>query len=97
MIPGGATAEEAHSAAVDRFRRIEGGRALHLAAEAERGVFVGARNAGLGLAQARQHLLGVVADGRNDAHSGDDHPPHEETSVDCSRGRGFDGRGDHAF
>jgi len=22
---------------------------------------------------------------------------HEETSVDCSRGRGFDGRGDHAF
>ena len=26
--------------------------------------------------QAREHLLGVIADGRNDAHPGDDNPPH---------------------
>ena len=76
VVPGGAAAEEAHGAAVDGFGRIERGRAVDLAAEAERGVFVGARNAGLGLAQARQHLLGVVADGRDDAHSGDDNPSH---------------------
>ena len=63
-------------AAVDRFGGVEGRCAVHLAAEAELGVFVGARNAGLRLAQARQHLLGVVADGRDDAHPGDDHPPH---------------------
>src|SRR5258705_75090 len=45
-------------------------------AEADGGVFVGTGKAGLRLAQARQPLLRVVADGRNDAHSGDDHPPH---------------------
>jgi hypothetical protein len=50
---------------------------VHLAAEAELGVFVGARDAGLRLAQARQHFLGVVADGRDDAHPGDDNPPHD--------------------
>ena len=63
MVPGGAAAEETHGAAVDRFFGIERGRAVHLAAEAELGVFVGAHDAGLRLAQARQHLLGVVADG----------------------------------
>ena len=62
MVPGGAAAEEAHGAAVDRFARIERRRAVHLAAEAELGVLVGAHDAGLGLAQARQHFLGVVAD-----------------------------------
>ena len=49
---------------------------MHLAAEAELGVFVGARDAGLGLAQVRQNFLGVVADGRDDAHPGDDDPSH---------------------
>ena len=56
--------------------RIERRRAVHLAAEAELGVFVGARDAGLRLAQARQHFLGVVADRRDDAHAGDDDPSH---------------------
>ena len=44
------------------FGRIERRRAVHLAAEAERGVVVGAHDAGLGFAQTGQHLLGVVAD-----------------------------------
>ena len=63
MIPGGAPAEEAHGAAIDRASAIERRRAVHLAAEAELGEFVGARNAGLRFAQARQHFLRVVADG----------------------------------
>ena len=62
VVPGGAAAEEAHGAAVDRLGRIERRRAVHLAAEAELGVFVGLHDAGLGLAQARQHFLRVVAD-----------------------------------
>ncbi len=43
--------------------RIERRRAVHLAAEAELGEFLGARDAGLGLAQAGQNFLRVVADG----------------------------------
>ena len=43
VVPGGAAAEEAHGAAVDATCRIERRRAVHLAAEAELGVFVGAR------------------------------------------------------
>jgi hypothetical protein len=62
VVPGGAAAEEPHGAAIDGFRRIERGRAVHLAAKSELGVFVGAADAGLGLAQARQHFLRVVAD-----------------------------------
>ena len=62
VVPGRAAAEEAHGAAIDRLFRIEGGRAVHLAAKAELGIFVGAGNAGPGLAQARQNFLGVVAD-----------------------------------
>src|SRR5215211_3872566 len=45
MIPGRAYAEETHGAAVDDFGRVERGRAVHLAADAELGVFVGARDA----------------------------------------------------
>ena len=76
VIPGGAAAEEAHGAAVDGFARVERGRAVHLAAEAELGIFVGAHDAGFGLAQRRQHFLRVVADRRDDAHPGDDDPLH---------------------
>ena len=43
MVPGRAAAEEAHGAAVDHLVGIERRRAVHLAAEAELGVFVGAR------------------------------------------------------
>ena len=63
MIPAGADGVETHGATVHDFRRIERRRAMHLAAETELGVFVGARNAGLRFTQARQHLLGVAADG----------------------------------
>jgi len=62
VIPGRAAAEEAHGATVDRLFRVKGWRSVHLTAKAELGIFIGARNARLGLAQARQNFLGVVAD-----------------------------------
>ena len=49
---------------------------MHLAAEAELGIFVGLDDAGLRLAQRGEHLLGAVADGGHDAHAGDDHTFH---------------------
>src|SRR6185437_858272 len=63
MVPGGAAAEKTHGAAINRRRRIERRRALHLAAEAELGEILRPADAGLGLAQAGQNFLGVVADG----------------------------------
>ena len=76
VIPGGAAAEKAHGAAIDRFAGIERRRAVHLAAKAKLGIFVGAHDAGFRFAQRRQHFLRVVADGRDDAHPGDDHAFH---------------------
>src|SRR5689334_5942918 len=76
MIPGRAGAEKTHRAAVDRARRIERRRALHLAAEAILREGFGAGDAGLGLTQTGQDFLGVVADGRNDAHPGHDNASH---------------------
>ena len=43
--------------------RIERRHALHLAAEAALGEFLGVADAGFGLAQAGQNFLRVVADG----------------------------------
>src|SRR5262249_4379360 len=86
VVPGRAAAEEAHGATVDRLFRVEGGRPVHLTAKAELGIFIGARNARLGLAQARQNFLGVVADRWDDAHPGDDDPSHASL-VRISMGR----------
>jgi hypothetical protein len=63
VIPGSAAAEKPHGAAVDRFGGIERRRPVHLAAEAELGVFVGLDNAGFGFTQRSEHFLRVVADG----------------------------------
>ena len=63
VVPGRAAAEEAHGAAVDRVRPDRASAALHLAAEAELGEFLGAADAGFGLAQAGEDFLRVVADG----------------------------------
>ena len=49
---------------------------MHLAAEAEPRIVIGLDDAGLRLAQGGQHFLGVVADGRDDAHAGDDDTSH---------------------
>ena len=76
VIPGGAAAQKAHGAAVDRLAGVKRRRAVHLAAEAKLGIFVGAHNAGFRLAQRRQHFLRIVADGRDDAHPGDDDASH---------------------
>ncbi len=42
------------------------------------GIGLGARNARFRLPQARQHFLGVVADGGDDPHPGDDDAPHSQ-------------------
>src|ERR1700746_1994259 len=76
MVPGGAAAEKAHGAAIDRAFRFERGRPVDLAAEAKLRVFVRPHDARFGLAQTCQYFLSVVADGRDDAHPGDDDPPH---------------------
>ena len=55
---------------VDLWRR------MHLTAEAQLGVFRRGHHARLRLTQRRQHLVGVVANGRDDAHPGDDDTAH---------------------
>ena len=57
--------------------RIERRLTLHLRTEAELGIFLSPRNARLRLVKARKHFLGVVSDGRDDAHPGDHNPPHD--------------------
>ena len=63
VIPPRAAAVKTHGPPIDDFGCIEIGRAMHLAAEPKLGVFVGAHDAGLGLAQTRQDFLRVIADG----------------------------------
>jgi hypothetical protein len=63
MIPGGATAKKTHGATIDDFFRIESRRAVDLAPKPEFGIFIGAYDAGLALAQAGQHFLSIVTDG----------------------------------
>ena len=58
------------------FARVERRRAVNLAAKAEFGVFFRLDDAGLGLPQGREHLLGIVPDRGYDPHSGDDDPSH---------------------
>ena len=53
---------------------------MHLAAETEPRIIVGAHDAGFGLAQRGQHFLGIVADARNDTHTGDDDTAHDGLS-----------------
>jgi len=53
---------EPHGAAVDHTFGIERRRALDLRAEPKLRVFLGPRDAGLGLVETRQHFLSVVSD-----------------------------------
>ena len=66
---------------VDDRRRINRRRTLHLRTEAELGIFLSPRNARLRLVKARKHFLGVVSDGRDDAHPGDHNPPHDSLAY----------------
>jgi hypothetical protein len=78
VVPSGSATKKAHRAAINHFFRIEPRCTVHLAAEAEFCVFVGTHDAGFGFAQARQNFLRIVADGRDDAHSGDDDTSHDD-------------------
>ena len=55
VIPSRTATEKAHRTAIDRFARVERGRAVHMTPEAKLGVFVGAHNAGFRLAQRGKH------------------------------------------
>jgi hypothetical protein len=61
---------------------------MHLAAEAELGVFLGAHDAGPGLPQGSEHFLGVVSDRGNDTHARHDHASHRSSfpriAVPCA-------------
>ena len=72
---------EAHRAPIDHFGRIERRRAGDMAAEAVFGLRGGEGNAAPRLVQAGEHFLRVVADGRDDAHPGDDDPLHGPLSF----------------
>ena len=81
MIPGGTFAEESHRAAVDDVSRIERRRTLHLRAEAHLGIFARARDPGFRVVKARKHFLGVVSDGRDNAHPRYDNPFHDRLAL----------------
>ena len=77
VVPGGAAAVETHGAAIDDALGIDRRGTGYLAAEAVRGLRLGASDPGTGLAQGVQNLPGIVADGRDDAHPADDDTPHD--------------------
>ena len=62
VVPGGAAAEKPQRPAIDGMLGVEAGRAVNLTAEPELHIIVGAHDAGFGLAQRREHFLGVAAD-----------------------------------
>src|SRR6185437_4351904 len=76
-----ALAHEPGGAAVEHFEGIEPGRAMHLAAEAQLGIFRGEDDARPGEPQAFQHFGYVVADRGDDPHAGDNYPFHALTAL----------------
>src|SRR5690606_16667059 len=72
VVPGRALAHEPRRAAVEHLKRIEFGRPMYLAAEVEIRIFLGKDDAGSGRAQALQDFGNIVADRRDDSHTGDD-------------------------
>ena len=81
VVPADAGLHEAARLARDHRLPLEVDGAVHLAAKSELGVFVRAHDAGLGLPQRGQHLLGVVPDRGDDPHAGHDHASHATTSL----------------
>ena len=67
---------ETHRAAIDDAAGVERGRAVNLAAKPELGVFVRLDDAGFGLPQGGENLLGIVPDRGDNPHSGDDDASH---------------------
>src|ERR1700730_7106052 len=76
MVPGGAPGMETHRAAIDDAAGVERGRAVNLAAKPELGVFVRLDDAGFGLPQGGENLLGIIPDRGDNPHSGDDDASH---------------------
>jgi len=81
VIPRRTFGQEPHRAAIDHLGGVECGRTVHLRTEAELGGLLRTRNARLRLVEARKHFLGVVTDGRDNAHPRDDNPPHVRLAL----------------
>ena len=76
VVPADAVAHETARLARHLRFPVDVGGAVHLAAKTELGVFFGAHDARLRLAERREHFLAVVSDRGNDAHARDDHTSH---------------------
>ena len=76
VVPGGARPHETAHLAVDHPFPVEVRFAVNLRAKAPFGVILGFDDAGARLAQGGKHLLAVVTDGRDDAHSRDSNTSH---------------------
>src|SRR5271168_3805409 len=74
-----------HGATINHLFGDEGRRPLHLTSKTEIRVFFGARNSRSRRMQAREHFLGIIADRRDDTHSGDNDAPHAALLDPCAR------------
>src|SRR5690606_30297424 len=70
MVPCGAAAMESHRPTIDQRFDVNVRRAMHLAAEADFGIFLCPDDSGTAFAQRRKHFLDIVPDGGHDPHSG---------------------------
>ena len=71
---GRAVAHKAPQFAVNPRVQIDINRAMHMRAQAEFGIFGGARDAGDAVFERGQHLPPVIPDTRHDPHAGDNDP-----------------------
>ena len=79
VVPAHARFHEAARLARDHAFPFDVRLAVHLAAEAELGVFLRAHDAGLRFPQRGDHLLGAVSDRGNDPHARHHHASHRTT------------------
>ena len=79
IVPAQARFHEAAGLARDHAFPFDVRLAVHLAAEAELGVFFRTHDARLCFPQRGEHLLGIVSDRGNDPHARHDHASHKTT------------------
>ena len=76
MVPACSGGVEAHGAAINQFRRIQLGLAVHLTPETQFGVALGVDNARTRLKKGRPYFLDIIADRRHNSHAGNDDASH---------------------
>ena len=75
-----------HYVAVHHLVEIDLEAAMHLRAEAQPDIVVGGDDAGTGIVQTGRDLLGIVADGGDDAEAGDNHASHDQRILKVPEG-----------